>query len=355
MTDTKTRVFSLDLLRVIACYLVIQVHAGEFFYIGEGNAVIAGNDAHWVGLLNSIGRSAVPLFIMLTGFFVLPVKDEMSSFFKKRFTRVAIPFVVWCIFYAFYKFFAGEIDIQTVFLNVLKIPVNFGTEVGHLWYVYMLIGLYLFIPIISPWIKQASQRGLLFYLTIWAITLLLPYIHQIFPEVLGECFWNNTPLLYYFSGFLGYAILGAYLKKYHSQKKQSDLLVGAILLIVGLVITTYIFQDRLYTQAYTPELELSWGYGTINVAMMALGLFFIFKNINCTNSAATKTITSISNMSYGMYLLHIMILNVFYSMFNETIAVIWIKIPVISICTFIVSYLIIKAVSYLPKSKYIIG
>src|SRR5699024_3089453 len=76
------------------------------------------------------------------------VKDEPAQFFRKRFTRVVIPFIFWCIAYSFYQFFRGQVDFTTACTNILKIPVNFGTQVGHLWYVYMLMGLYFFVPII---------------------------------------------------------------------------------------------------------------------------------------------------------------------------------------------------------------
>lgn len=352
----KSRHLGLDLLRVIACYLVIQVHAGEFYYIGDAGTVLPGDGPHWVNLFNTLGRAAVPLFILITGYFVLPVKDESSVFFKKRFTRVAIPFVLWCILYALYKFLRGETDLQGMLTNILKIPVNFGTEVGHLWYIYMLIGLYLFFPIISPWIKTASRKAINLYLAIWASTLFLPYIHLVFPEVLGECYWNNTSLLYYFSGFLGYAVLGAYLKKYHLQKMKYDSLSGFILLAIGFIVTYWIFNLRLSSQSLVADLELSWSYGTINVALMAIGLFLILKNTNDIKDGLVKNmVTSISNMSYGMYLAHIMVLNCFYFVLNDAIDEVWIKLPLMSVCTFVVSYLIIKIISYLPKSKYIIG
>ena len=70
--DTK-RNFALDVLRVLACYMVIQVHTGEFYYIGPVGDVIKGENAFWVDLYNSVCRSAVPLFVMLTGYFLLPV------------------------------------------------------------------------------------------------------------------------------------------------------------------------------------------------------------------------------------------------------------------------------------------
>jgi surface polysaccharide O-acyltransferase-like enzyme len=353
----KTRNYGLDILRVLACYLVIQVHTGEFYYIGAGGTVLTGDAPFWVGILNSICRISVPLFVMISGYLLLPLKDEMGTFFKKRFTRVAIPFLVWCVLYAIYWALKGQTDWAQAGINILHIPVNFGVEVGHLWYVYMLIGLYLFAPIISPWIAGASRQNMHFYLAIWAITLCLPYIHLLYPQVLGECYWNQTPLLYYFSGFLGYLILGAYIKKFMPEKKTWYLPVGLLLIIAGYAITAGGFISLLHSTTDVSKLELTWQFETINVAMMSIGIFLIFKNISFSNpsSIAARGITDISKISYGIYLAHIMVLNFFYSLFDSIISPIQLKIPLIAICTFIVSYLIIKLLSLLPKSKYIIG
>lgn len=352
----KTRNYGLDLLRVLACYLVIQIHAGEFFYIGDAGAVLSGDGPFWIGIINSLCRTAVPLFVMISGFFLLPVKEEMDTFFKKRFIRVAVPFVIWCMLYAIYKVFMGQTSWTEAGVNILHIPVNFGTDVGHLWYIYMLIGLYLFAPIISPWVASASRKGMEFYLVIWAITLCVPYIHVVFPAILGECYWNQTPLLYYFSGFLGYMILAAYIKKFMFEKRAWNLPVGLLLIFVGYAITAGGFISLLDSK-YVPNLELTWGFETINVCMMSVGIFLLLKNVHFANpsSAFVRGIADISRLSYGMYLLHIMILFFYFGQFDSMFGSVLIKVPVIAFCTFVTSYLIIKLISLLPGSKYITG
>jgi surface polysaccharide O-acyltransferase-like enzyme len=352
----KTRNYGLDILRVLACYLVIQVHTGEFYYIGDGGTVLTGNSPFWVGILNSLCRVSVPLFVMISGYLLLPVKEEMGTFFKKRFTRVAIPFVVWCILYAIYWACKGQTGWAQAGINILHIPVNFGVEVGHLWYIYMLLGLYLFAPLISPWIATASRKSMEFYLAIWAITLCVPYIHLVFPQILGECYWNHTPLLYYFSGFLGYMILGAYIKKYLSGKKTWYLPLGLLMIVAGYAITAGGFISLLNSTDVS-KLELTWQFETINVAMMSIGIFLLLKDVRFSNpsSAVGAGVTDISKISYGIYLAHIMLLNFFHQLLDQVIDPIQLKIPAIAICTFIVSYLVVKLLSLLPKSKYIIG
>ena len=216
MTKLQSRNYGLDLLRVLACYMVLQVHAGEFYYIADGGLVAAGGEPVWACWLNSLCRTAVPLFVMLSGFFLLPVRERTRDFFARRFVRVVVPFLVWCVLYAIYQFLTGRTDAAGALLGVCRIPVNFGVEIGHLWFVYMLLGLYLFAPVVSPWIETASRRAMEGYLALWAFTLCIPYVHLVFPELLGECFWNDTPMLYYFSGFLGYMVLAAYLRRYHA-------------------------------------------------------------------------------------------------------------------------------------------
>ena len=198
MTKLQSRNHGLDLLRVLACYMVLQVHAGEFYYIADGGLVAAGGEPVWACWLNSLCRTAVPLFVMLSGFFLLPVRERTRDFFARRFVRVVVPFLVWCVLYAIYQFLTGRTDAAGALLGVCRIPVNFGVEIGHLWFVYMLLGLYLFAPVVSPWIETASRRAMEGYLALWAFTLCIPYVHLVFPELLGECFWNDTPMLYYF-------------------------------------------------------------------------------------------------------------------------------------------------------------
>jgi len=132
--------------------------------------------------------------------------------------------------------------------------------------------------------------------------------------------------------------------------------VGLMLIIVGYAITAGGFISLL-DSINVSKLELTWGFETINVGIMSLGFFLILKNIHFTQptSLVASGITDISKISYGIYLAHIMVLNFFYKLLDTMIDPIQIKIPVIAICTFIVSYIIVKLLSLLPKSKYIIG
>lgn len=351
MSNIK-RNYQLDLLRVLACYLVIHQHASEFFYIGAGGSVVRGDNTFFIGLMTSIARMSVPLFVMISGYLLLPMKGTTSDYFKKRFTRVLYPFVIWCILYAFYfVIYRGDTFGQAI-VNIFHIPVNYGVEIGHLWYVYMLIGLYIVIPVISPWLSACPKKEIQGFLALWGLTTLLPYIHLIYPEVLGECYWNPTPAFYYFNGFIGYLLLGYYIKKYGPLSMPYAITVS----IIGYVITASVFCLRIDMTAAVPELELSWGFCTVNVAMLAYGVFSIFMNISaCGESRFGNLVQNVSINSYGIYLAHIMVLNIFYRVLSPIFDTTLISVPLISICTFVCVYIIVRILSKTPYSRYWLG
>lgn len=346
------RLFSLDLLRVVACYLVMHQHASEFYYVTQTGAVVQNQNTFWIGIITSLGRISVPLFVMISGFFLLPMKDTTPVFFRKRMTRVLYPFLFWCVGYAvFFMFYRGD-TLSQMGLNILQIPVNFGVDVGHLWYIYMLIGLYTLVPVLSPWLRSCSKKELQFYLWIWAFTTLLPYIHLLFPGICGECFWNPTPMLYYFTGFVGYLLLGYYIKAYGSLSVAKSLL----LVVVGYAVTASVYCSRIYQVTHVSDLELSWSFCSLNVVMMTYGVFSLFKAINCSReNAVTRWISDVSAKSYGMYLAHIMVLDLYFLFFGHTFSTTLVSVPLLAVLTFFTIYLVIKLLSYLPKSKYWLG
>ena len=95
------RITFLDYLRVIACFMVMLVHACEGFYFdAEGNTFFASlGDARWVSIIDSACRAAVPLFVIASAFLLFPLKRSTGDFFKRRLVRVVVPFLIWSSVY----------------------------------------------------------------------------------------------------------------------------------------------------------------------------------------------------------------------------------------------------------------
>lgn len=117
---------------------------------------------------------------MITGALLLPVREETSIFYKKRILRVFWPFLIWSVIYNLFPWFTGllglrpelildffpysgeEVTRQSLSVSlgyIAQIPFNFSLLDVHMWYIYLLIGLYLYLPIFSAWVEKVSDKA----------------------------------------------------------------------------------------------------------------------------------------------------------------------------------------------------
>ncbi len=160
------RIVFLDYVRVFACFLVMLVHASENFYGAPGSTDMAGpqsllaneTDRLWVSLYDGFSRMSVPLFIIVSAFLLVPMKEEQTTmqFYSKRFKRILPPMFFFMVLYSVLPLLWGQIDVATSVNDLSRILLNFPTLAGHLWFMYPLIGLYLFIPMISRQRRSVS-------------------------------------------------------------------------------------------------------------------------------------------------------------------------------------------------------
>lgn len=351
----SNRIVFLDYLRVLACFTVIMVHACEFFYVGANGCSIANDtDRFWVSLIDSAFRPAVPLFVMTSSYLLLPLKVSGAAFFKRRFTRILIPFIIWSVLYATVPVLYGDMTVEQMKESLINLLWNFNMSSGHLWFVYMLIGVYMFMPILSPWLQQASKRGEQAVLAVWAFTTFHHFLGQYTGGWYGECFWNEFHTFWYFSGYIGYLVLAHYIRTYIDWSLKKSLLIGITTFVVGYAYTGFSFYHRSLEITDLGILEIPWRFCTPNVALMTFGIFIVLKKITFNKEWLYKPIRTISQLSYGMYLMHIFILNFFYRMIHESFTT-PVTLLLVGTATFISCYIGAKLLSYLPGSKYLVG
>jgi len=177
------------------------------------------------------------------------------------------------------------------------------------------------------------------------------------PEVWGECYWKPTPALCYFSGFIGYVVLAVYIKRFLMVPSLRVDCIAIGLVVSGYAFTLAGFLLRLRYVQGVKNLELTWNVTTPNVAIMTAGLFLLFRNLhgNRGDSLLWRAIDYLSRMSFGMYLAHIIVLNAVHSHLAPMLGNAFLRIPTIALTTFVITYLGIKLLSFLPGSKYLIG
>jgi surface polysaccharide O-acyltransferase-like enzyme len=204
--------------------------------------------------------------------------------------------------------------------HILLIPFNFSPFAIQMWYVYLLIGLYLYLPVFSAWVKQASDKEQQFFLGLWFISLFIPYLREYLTRDLwGTCSWNEFGLLYYFAGFNGYLLLGYYLFNHPQLFSWKTLAIGGIpLFIAGYCITFFGFKSVTAVPGQPVELvELFFTYCTPNVLIMSLPIFLAVQKLPLTPAAVAKPITSLSTCTFGIWMSHYLFLGPCYMLMEH--------------------------------------
>ncbi|RWY53883.1 acyltransferase [Mucilaginibacter gilvus] len=332
-------------LRLIAMLAVVVLHTASPLLFNYKTSAL-GN---WMAadVYNAAVRFAVPVFVMITGALLLGKDYELGDFLKKRLGRLLLPFLFWSLVYVAYQWYEEIIYFHgglwgniNLVLHQLKIGSSY-----HLWYVYLLVGLYLIIPIISKFVRNASEKELLYFLAIWFITILIsnPYLTR----------FETAVELRYFSGYIGYLVLGYYLA--NKQFNFPGVVFIAVLVFICFAIIATI--GTFYVVVKTKELS-TYFYEPVGpfVVMLSASAFLIAKNT--VIRLPIKFILICENAgkyTLGIYFVHALILNILelngitYQVFNP-----WLSIPAVAVLCFLISWLLVWLMSKIPVLKYLV-
>ena len=371
------RVIFLDYLRAIAIFMVFIVHSCENFYYGEAGTLFlkSPESARWAIGLDSACRACVPLFVMASSYLLFPVTRTTGDFLRRRILRVGIPFVLWCCVFTILNH--GEWGRM-----LFNFPMTAG---GHLWFVPMLLGVYLLMPLLSPWAERVSKKELLGWIILWLFTTTIPFIRQLYsaiygngwghmfgeeslfnvPFLFGECHWNTFGTFHYVSGFIGYILLGLWFRKFAPDYSWKKTVAFAIpLLTVGFAIVAGWFYSHIPDGSGYPvsapyscvvELETSWENCSLGVALMVIGYFLVIRKFSSEGKFYKFVIRPFSEASFGMYLIHMIFLGHICGWLSGHVGT-GCAIICTAVATYLVAFLIAYPLHKIPKlGKWIAG
>lgn len=318
-----------DVLRVFAIVLIVIMHSPR----PDGGA-----PGYVLASLSYVTAPGLVLFFMLSGALLLDNKLSTSEFLKRRFSKVLWPTAFWTVVYMLVKWFTEPYAMDALFRTVLSMPFSAQGH-GILWFMYTLAGLYLLTPILAKWLRASSKREIEFYLALWCITLSYPYLCQVL-----DINQSRSGILYYFTGYVGYFVLGHYLKKYYIYRVLHVFIAIGIAVIIPVILYSSGIEFDFYSMLW---------YLSLPVAMMAFALFVLFSRLPEKHSSLLK---SASKLSFGVYFVHILIMRQFVWRIDLVCMMPSIlQIVTIVLLTLLLSYLCSWLLSRLPCSKYIIG
>ena len=380
----------IDWMRVAACLMVMVVHSTEPFYLGgEGSRILTEGDAYWASFFDTFVRACVPLFVVASSYLQFPLHYSTGEFLRRRAQRVLVPFLCWSIVYALA--WGEPVD------NLRSLLLNFNYAAGHLWFVYMLVGIYLLMPMLSPWAERVGKRELQFYLLLCFATTLIPFVRALAADgaapviygptgipnralypLWGEASWNTYGLFYYLSGFIGYLLLGLYLRRFVGNLSWGKTLAVALpAWLAGFAICFGGFIVMVMNDAggqfpiegptgLAAAWETTWINDTAGVFLMTIGWILVFRKINAGGWFYRNVLLPISKASYGMYLCHMIALAFFSGWLRQSLGLgldgqlgIWttpVQILLTALLTFATVALFCVAVQRIPKlGKWVVG
>lgn len=324
MKETKRYVW-LDIVKIIACFFVIinHAHAQVFLVVRETAANVIFDSFCF-----SICKSAVPLFVMTSGYLLLQKESDYRKAML-RIARVGVPLIVLSVYYYFWSDNTDR-SILGFISHFFREPISI-----YLWYLYMVIGLYLVTPFLSKTIKALKMSDMMIFVIAF---LIIPSMTDLLTTYFG---YNLSS--HFFNAFFPKAIAcyvaGVVLARL-PLKKELVLGTAAVytvsigLMMLSVCVRFFETGERVY------DFD-SWL--SFPVIMSSLSLFYIiryfFENRKY-GEKTTKVISTIGSVTFGVYLIHYFVLGKLFSLgfvramysFNSYIAVVFVEVFCFALC-----------------------
>jgi surface polysaccharide O-acyltransferase-like enzyme len=298
----------INVLRILAIYAVVTAHVAIWLTMATQPFVFNW----WLGCwLFYLGHFSIPVFVMISGALLLDDarRESAGQFYRRRMVRVGIPLVVWSVAYLLVRRF---IDHESLSAGSIVRLILTGDPYYHLWFLYMIFGLYLITPALRTFVRCASQ-GQRWLVIVLGLVLANAYFQT---DVL---LWNNQRSIFtMFVPFIAFYLCGYEVRRIDPKKVPSRYLVLAVVL------------SALYFAAFSGVfLERAGGVGvrylfdffSLPMVFLSIGIFwaaYLWDDEHSRwasglqgvrRSRWTTAVEWVSSTVMGIYVLHPLVLD----------------------------------------------
>lgn len=294
------RLIHLDLLRIIAIYLVAFNHTSNRGYMLFANETETAMHFPYM-MFSAFCKIAVPIFFMISGALLLPRQESLKQLFKKRILRMAV--VLLLISIPYYYVFLRSKGISI--LNFLTYIYG-NSATTSLWYLYSYIGLLFMLPFLRNMVKQMKHNDFIYlFIGYFVFTGVLPCLEY--------CLWGgNVTLNEDFSSVLFvtqnvfFALMGYYLEHVIDIKKfdKKVVFISIVLSIISIIITCLITNYRVSREGgcNTEQLE---GFFNCFICIPAITVYLLIKSLGSKISGhkIQRVLSTFGSAVFGVYLI----------------------------------------------------
>ena len=347
-----------DVLRVMAILAVITLHVA-IFHFQDTN--VFSFSWEMSNLYDGLMRWGVPVFVMISGALFLDPSRERSTkqLYAKNILHIACVLIFWSVCYAGLAFAAGsgQKDITKLISYVIL-------GAPHLWFLYMLLGLYILVPLLRPLCKEEELTRYFLILAfifsfflptvnkiLTGLQLVMPY-ESIFRMHEGLTVLVRDNIRFYFTlEFVSYFVLGYYINKISllPWQRKTIYLLGGLSWIASICFARFV--------SHTTQVAFDFYAGcdvSLYVLFEALAVFvFVKYNFEHISARLANIFHYLSGRVLGIYLMHAAVqgflnkvLGLNSSSFNPAISI-----PLLSLVIFVLSWMAVEVLLKIPFCK----
>ena len=359
MIQTNNRKINIDILRIFATIGVIVIHVTA----PKWEAVSVDSMGYMVYTMwDSLVRWSVPIFVMISGaLFLNPQKTlDVKKLYTKNIMRMVTAFVFWSAVYSAYAYIGRMLKMEFPWKEIV---LKFIRGEGHLWFIFMIVGLYMVTPLLKKMIE--TENLLKYFLVIsFMFNIVLYTVIELLPLLITDEFFTSffkaLVTNYKKAGFnliLGYSfyfVLGQYLMSHKISKKMRLVLYGFG--VAGVLVTFLLVM--CHTKLTDRPQGAFFGYLSLPVAMQSVAVFVFFKNMKWQpKGLVLKMILAVSKYSFGIYLVHLLVLHIVDHFTGERFETMnsLIYVPIMTVIIFAGSLMVSAVLNKIPiLKKYIV-
>lgn len=346
--DRKSHIAWIDLARSFAICCVILVHTLDFTF-SMNLDYMSGADLHTqicAFALHTIGRLGVPVFLFISGYLLLDREYDGKAckrFWKRNWTGLLITTEVWIVLYNIFLAWYNGKRFNKLELLENMLFVN-GVDMPHMWYMPVIIGIYIFLPLISVVLQRFDWRifrlpiVIVFcYLFVVPIVIVIMNSYKITPV-------NSALDLSFGGGVYGFIIILGYWSKrgvFRRISKKWLLLTSAIFFVLSIML-------QLFSYHHGNQWNIWYSCGFLLIT--AVCLFELISRINKIYFA--RLWKGLAECSFGIYFVHYPLLMVIAKYFTLELASP--LLAVVFLVVLLISWGIVWGLGKIPKLRRIL-
>jgi len=344
----SNRKINIEFIRVFAIALTIMIHVSNVYIYNIGK--ISHFDYLVAVSYNAISRICVPLFFMISGIFLIKQEYNRQKYFNRIKKYICI-LIIWSIIYYLIKYNFKFINVPSTLITSL---LNANMTSRHLWFMYAIIGIYIALPFIQSMCKNLTKEQENLFLILWAI---LSGFAIIYVPLARSITKTNIDITYPIpminsAYYLGYFISGHIL--YERFKEKQEHKIKNIYLILGYIIPTLVTITVTYIISINKNkvFESMFWFKSIFTIIATSSIFLlILKN---EHKIKSPLILKLSKYSFGIYLIHMIFIEIMKRNINILGFNPIVSIPIITVLVYLLSLLSSVIIKRIPLIKNII-